>query len=470
MTISLQTKNWTIAPYGAQLNTRAPNRSLIPPNLAPTVSGAPSSLQFTNGVGGSYNFGQHFSDAGGETVHYEIYGGQYTGVSINSISGILTVSSSAAIGTFQATIRGSDPQGSHADWTCTLSIISGGGGGGGNVIQFNPGHYIQSFNDSTWPSTNDVDNVINYVNARSYLRGIVIRRYWKALESSLGAYTFDILDHAISNLNADKRVWLQLQIVRFNTASSDGTQIIPAYLTTPTYENGVFADLKDSGLYDLNTKVWVPAVMDRYTALITALGQRYNTVTKFAGFVNSEMTFGQHLDDPAADFDGATHIDLITDTLIPAIRAAMPNKGFLFYMNFLSDRGDVSNKFERVRDAIHANDGIISGPDTDPAIGGKTGLRYARGAAGSPAVDCRGRIGIGCGCQFPDLGSTSSLQTGNSPGWTGQQYIEWMYGTQQITHGVWAYYPNSGKFQGAMTYIQNNPNTSYVSAYPSEYP
>lgn len=469
MTITLQTKNWTIDPYGAQLNTRAPDGVLIPPNYIPSVSGAPSSLQFTNGVGGSYDFGQHFSDAGGEAIHFEIYGNQYSGISINSTSGVVLVNSSSPIGSFQATIRGSDPQGEYTDWGCTITIISGGGGGGSNNIQFNPGHYIQSFNDSTWPSTNDVDNVIAYVNARSYLRGVVIRRYWKALESSQGTYTFDILDHAIANLNSDKRVFLQLQIVRFNTASSDGTQIIPAYLATPTYENGVFADLKDSGLYDLNTKVWVPNVMTRYVALITALGQRYNSETKFAGFVNSEMTFGPNLDDPNADFDGETHIDLITDTLIPSIRAAMPNKEFMFYMNFLSDGGDVSNKFERVRDAIRSSDGIISGPDTDPAIGGKTGLRYARGAAGSPAVDCRGLIGIGCGNQFPDLGSTSSLQTGNSPGWTGQQYIEWMYGTQRITHGVWAYYPNSGKLQGAMTYIQNNPSVSYITTRPSEY-
>lgn len=407
--------------------------------------------------------------SGQTTSGLKQYNVRKNGAFLTSVAaGTTTYTDASAVGVHTYTVRSEDNAGNKSGDSNTVQATVAQPGT--SAIDWNPGHYIQAFNDSTWPATTDVDNVIAYVNARSYLKGIVIRRYWSALESTPGNYTFDIVDHAINALNSDKRVWLQLQLVRFNTSSSDGSQIIPAYLTSPTYSGGVFADEKSPGLYDLNTKVWLPSVMGRYVALITELGQRYNATTKFAGFVNSEMTFGSNLDNPAANFDGATHIDLITDSLIPGIRAAMPAKCFMFYMNFLSDGNDVPDKFERVRDAIRAYDGIISGPDTDPAIGGKRGMQYARGVQGSPAVDCRGLIGIGCGCQFPDLGSTSSLQTGNSPGWTGQQYIEWMYGTQQITHGVWAYYPNSGKLQGALSYIQANPSLAYVSTYPSEYP
>lgn len=428
------------------------------PNQAPQFTVAPASASLP-ASGGTIQFTA--LDPEGDSVTYSLPTTR-AGITINPVSGLVTVTSSAAGTSGNITVRASDGSLTR-DAVCAVAVETAVG------IDWNPGHYISTSGNIAWPATSDIDNISSFVNARSYLRGMLIRPSWPMIEIAFGVYDWSVVDYALGRLNSDKRLYVLLQLVEFNSSTNSPLAVIPSYLTASQYAGGCFADLKDNGRYDLNPKIWVPSVMARYIALIQAFGARYDSQTKIAGYMNAEMTFGSNLDDPAATFDGSVFIDLLTDDLFPAIRAALPHKDFHGYMNFISDGNEVPDKFERLRDVIRAQKGTINGPDTDPAVGGKKGMQYARGAQGSPAVDCRGKIGIGCGCQSRDLG-TGTVAPDYSVGWTGAQYIQWMYGTQRITHGVWAYYPTAPRFQQVMAYLAANPSTSYHSAYPSEFP
>lgn len=424
-------------------------------NEAPAFTVAPGTVNLPS-AGGTVQFTA--VDPDGSEVVYTLPTTR-AGITINASTGLVTVTSAAAGTSGAVTVAASDGI-LTTTHVCNVIVAQSGA-----ALEWSPGHALATSGSIGWPSPNEINNVANAVNSRSYINALVIRPTWKDVETSQGQYNWSVIDHALSVLGSSKKLWVQFMFARFNTGTSDGSVVAPAYLLTPTYQGGVFADLKDSGLYDINLKMWLPSVMGRYVAMLAALGARYASEPRLAGLINSEMAFGNNLDDPNATFDGATAVNLITDTLIPALRSAMPSKCFQMYTNFISDGNDVPDKYERVQAAVRAHDGILSGPDTDPAIGGKKGLQYARGVLGSPAVDHRGLIGMGCGCQSRDIGTNDDY----SETWTGQQYVEWMYDVQQATHIVWTYIPAGPKFQQAMAYLAANPS-KYRSAYPSEYP
>jgi hypothetical protein len=93
-------------------------------NLPPSFTNAPDVLGFTETVGGSYNFGQHGSDPDGNPVTYSLQGTQYTGISMNTATGILTVSTSAVAATRELTIRITDSGGLFSEHVCVVTITA----------------------------------------------------------------------------------------------------------------------------------------------------------------------------------------------------------------------------------------------------------------------------------------------------------------------------------------------------------
>jgi hypothetical protein len=89
-------------------------------NTAPTLSGAPTDVEFYEGIGGTYNFGSHGYDEDGDPIQFYLIGTQYSGVSI-STAGLFTVTTSAAAAVRNLTIRVTDGQLS-SDYPLTLTI------------------------------------------------------------------------------------------------------------------------------------------------------------------------------------------------------------------------------------------------------------------------------------------------------------------------------------------------------------
>lgn len=95
-----------------------------PTNTAPSLVGAPSALNFTKGVGGTYDFGQHVSDTEGGTFTYVLIGTQYDGITMQATSGVLTVTSTATEAVRDLTVRVTDSGGLSSDWACAVTVAA----------------------------------------------------------------------------------------------------------------------------------------------------------------------------------------------------------------------------------------------------------------------------------------------------------------------------------------------------------
>ena len=112
--------SWT-AGQGGQLGTVTLG---VPSNAAPSLVGAPSTLSFNVGIGGTYDFSVHKTDPDSDTpLVCELVGTAYTGVSMSS-SGLLTVTAAASAAVRNLTIRITDPGGLSSDFACAVTIAS----------------------------------------------------------------------------------------------------------------------------------------------------------------------------------------------------------------------------------------------------------------------------------------------------------------------------------------------------------
>ncbi len=96
----------------------------VPTNAAPSLVGAPSTLSFNFGVGGTYNFSAHGADPDGDPVTYALIGTSYTGISIGASTGVLTVTNVATAAVRTLTIRITDAGGLSSDWVCVVTITA----------------------------------------------------------------------------------------------------------------------------------------------------------------------------------------------------------------------------------------------------------------------------------------------------------------------------------------------------------
>ena len=95
-----------------------------PSNTAPSLVGAPSTLSYLYGTGGTHDFSDYVSDPEGGPHAYALIGTAYSGITINASSGVLTVTAAAAVATRNLTIRVTDPTGLSSDWACAVTVAA----------------------------------------------------------------------------------------------------------------------------------------------------------------------------------------------------------------------------------------------------------------------------------------------------------------------------------------------------------
>ncbi len=148
-------------------------------------------------------------------------------------------------------------------------------------VKWHPGHYytILSWgkNDPTY-----LAQVYSELDETPALRGMQVRYNWAELETSYGIYDFTSIDKRLSELAAkNKRLMILLELKSWDPDAA----LVPEYLKASTYEGGIFS-FNSSGGADIegyNIKLWNPNVRDRLTALISALGKRFNSQGYFEG-------------------------------------------------------------------------------------------------------------------------------------------------------------------------------------------
>lgn len=90
---------------------------------APSLVGAATSLTFTQGTGGTYDFGAHGYDPDGGPLTYALIGTAYSGITLTT-AGFLTVSSSATAALRDLVVRVTDNTGLSSDWHCAVTVTS----------------------------------------------------------------------------------------------------------------------------------------------------------------------------------------------------------------------------------------------------------------------------------------------------------------------------------------------------------
>lgn len=407
-------------------------------NQAPAFTVAPASASLAS-TGGSIQFTA--VDPEGGSVFYSLTTAR-AGITINA-SGLVTVTAAAAGTSGNIVVQASDGI-LTATATCAVTVAEVG------ALDWHPGHYVTTSGNNI--TTSAIDTVVNYVNARSYLKGVVIRPFWRQLETAKGVYDFSLIDHALSTLGAGKYFWLQIQTAIFNKAGAGPEDLLPAYLCTPTYDGGAY----DDGT-DVKTKLWNASVMDRKIALIQALAAEYNTVENFEGIITGETAMSLANNEGTSNYTAAGLATQL-QRLFPASRAAFTRKQLLSYVNYISGSGSEAY-FQPILDAARAADYVVGGPDS-LYLSPSKGRDYINGTLGT--TNYRGQIGIQVGDQTSGLSnasySASSLFSTcfTSGGW-GANY------------GFWLYAPALVNFGPIMSYIQANA-PACVTTYPTEFP
>jgi hypothetical protein len=433
--------NWSLATWeSGQTGTIGTATIVAAGNEAPVFSVAPT-VASLGPTGGTVQFTAN--DPEGGEVFYSLTT-TLSGITINASSGLVTVTAAAAGTSGNIVVQAGDGI-LTTSATCVVTVAES------VLLDWHPGHYITT--DGTMTTT-DVSNVCNYANARSYLKGVVIRPFWKDLETSRGVYDFSIIDSALAQLATGKYLWVQIQTAIFNNAGADAADLVPAYLTTPEFDGGAY----DDGT-DVKTKIWNAAVMDRKIALIQAMAASYNTTAKFEGVLTGETAMSIATNEGTSNYSPSALATQL-QRLCPSARAAFTQKQLGIYVNYISGSGS-AQYFQPILEAARSADYVLGGPDS-LYLNPSTGRQYINGTLGT--TDYRGKVGIQVGDQTSGLSNTSynianlfSTCFTAAPGGWGANY------------GFWLYAPSLPNFAAIMSYLASNPS-EYVATYPSEFP
>ena len=184
-----------------------------------------------------------------------------------------------------------------------------------NPVKWHPGHYVMLV-EPGMDNPDYMEKVYRELASTPALRGVVIRFSWAELEPSKGAYNFKSIDKHLAELTERKK----RLIILLETKSFDPDKIhAPKYLRTSEYEGGIFATGPGSRTEGYNIKLWNDRVRDRLSALVTALGNRYNGKPYFEGFGLQETAMGNPIKPLTAN-----QIDAFYDNLL-AVNRQMRN-------------------------------------------------------------------------------------------------------------------------------------------------
>ena len=168
------------------------------------------------------------------------------------------------------------------------------GGGGSHQIKWNPGHYMASYAKilgSSTPSLGSEITEMDDLNNQDAIVGYRIWISWGALERSQGNYDFSLLDQALTRLktayNKPKHLIIGLWMYgQSGLGNNNDWRVLPLYIQqNPKYGNsptpgmygwwGPSSNGKSNGQWA--PSFYNPNVMDRFIALVQALGNHFDS-------------------------------------------------------------------------------------------------------------------------------------------------------------------------------------------------
>jgi len=188
-------------------------------------------------------------------------------------------------------------------------------------VKWYPGHYVMLANNQPRTNWQAIAGKKNFVGGQRIYT-------WRQLEPELGRYDFSAIEADIAMLRGQKqRLFLEIWDNHF---LGESTPPVPDYLLAPAYQGGIAHPAHHQKV--TRTKRWIPAVMDRYLALVAALGQRFDNDLNFAGLIHTETAMeweGPGFEDMTF---AAYHQQMLR--LVEASRKAFPHTPVLVFGNW----------------------------------------------------------------------------------------------------------------------------------------
>jgi len=337
------------------------------------------------------------------------------------------------------------------------------------AIKWHPGHYMAS-NGIHKPgmATNTFQFELDAAGAVPEVQGWRGIYNWAALETDKGKYDFSVIDAELAMLktkySTPKRIGLLISTAAWGK-TTPGTTVLPQYLLNDP-ANGKGTDGVHYGYWStgssLNAAVWRPAVMDRFIALIQALGAHFNNEPNFEVLTLPETSGA--VTTTAPDFSDAALLTQLK-RLVTAAVAAFPNTNVTIQNNWM---GSIPDTGELVRWTLQAGAGQ-NGPD----IWGKTAVDKYGDKAMSWGQECVLGINPAAGCTTDLRGQIPVIHDIEEPEMDGIEFKGLgapytpldLYnnadGNLHASHIFWTYLGGSGpgNWKSVVAFISQTPIT-----------
>lgn len=266
-----------------------------------------------------------------------------------------------------------------------------------SFVKWNPGIYVLSTGVATYSPTTLTQA------ATAGAKGWENIVYWNDIETSRGVYSGTFIDQLRADC-ASRGLRYILQ-PWYGAYSSNPATGLPAYLATePNGGGGWYYSASVNGVF---AKVWLPAIMDRFLALMQWVGQNYDADPIFEGIRTGESALPSEAT-TQTDYTYSGYLTQYT-RMITLAPTYFPTTNVWISLNFGFNQQD----FPGLLAAMAANRCGMCGPDvyTSNADHSTNGDRACRGLVYSSTqgwipggIDYRGKIPIQHDWQGPEMG------------------------------------------------------------------
>ncbi len=396
--------------------------------------------------------------------------------------------SAAAFGATSSTTRPNPPSKLCIGSKC-VNTTSGG------RLKWNPGHYMAS--ESVLRGSDDLSKLNQEMNALKGHPAIVGYRVlttWGAIEKSRGQYDFSLLDQVMKTLKTGLDTPKHLVVVILpgtfagNTLNSSDGSYLPVYLrqdaangSSPKSGSYGWWDQPPSGGYcaTLHRK----AVMDRFIALMQAVGAHFDGDPNFEAIMVQEDAWMAQRTNQAPDFS-ADAFTAQLKRMLTAMTAAFPNTSVVMQATWNGSKAN-STDFEQW---MIENRIAPSSADTV----GQSGIEKSANilAWGLQAYVFGGTLdnGTSVSALRPQASAMMDVEAFDIVGnyyakyggpFSPQDILDALNTTYQASHAFWTYLtgnetfrggkvPNDAKWSNLAAFLEDNPLKR--TAYPANYP
>jgi hypothetical protein len=396
--------------------------------------------------------------------------------------------SAAAFGQTSSTKRPNPPSRICIAGKCADTPISG-------RIKWNPGHYMASESILRGPGdlTKKLSQEMNALRNHPGVLGYRVITTWGAIEKSRGEYDFSLLDQVMktlkTGLDTPKRLVLVILPGTFSGGGpgADDSSYLPLYLR----QDDAYGPSPKAGSYGwwhypnggYCAAVYRQAVMDRYIALMEAVGAHFDGEPNFEGIMIQEDAWMSQRLNKAPDFSEDAFTQQLK-RLLTSMTAAFPHTSVVMQATW---NGSKTNSTDFVhwmianRIAPSSADTIgQSGIDKNPNILAWGLQAYVSGGAlqdGTTVADLRSKAAAMMDVEAFDMVGDYYAKSGGP--FSPQDILEALNKTYQASHAFWTYLagteiyrkgsvPTAAKWSNLGPFLDNNPlkRTGYPANYP----